>query len=89
MCYECGKSSHFRPDCPSLVNKKGKGQQNNSRKSIKVYVTWDNDIYASSNERLSDSDEEKNYFFMANQRQSKKKNVSHSKYSNIDKLSFI
>ena len=84
--YECRKSGHYRPECPSLDNKKGKCQRNNPKSSRMAYVAWDSDSDASSNESSSDSDEEENYYFMANQLQSKKKVVIHSKYSNVDKL---
>ena len=75
ICYECGKPGHFRPDCLSLVNKKEKGQQNKSRKPRKAYVAWDSESEASSKEDSSESDEEANYCFMANQRRDKKNNV--------------
>ena len=88
IVYECGKSGHYRPDCPSLAKKKEKGQRNNSRNSRQAYVAWNSDNDVSSNESSSESDEEANYCFMENHRQGKKKDVSHSKYSNVAKLSF-
>lgn len=66
ICYEYVKPSHYRSDFPSFANKKGKGQQNNPGKFRKAYVAWDSDSDASSNEISSDSDEEENYFLMAN-----------------------
>lgn len=79
ICYECEKLGHYRLDCLSLANKKGKSQQNNFMKSRKTYVAWDRDSIVSSKEISSDSDEETNYCLMANQCQSNKKNVSPSK----------
>ena len=84
ICYECGKPGHYKPDCPSLAKKKGKGQINKPRQA---YVAWESESESSSDERSSESDEEVYYCFMENHRQGKKKDGSY-KYSNISTLSY-
>ena len=68
--------------------KKDKGRDkrhNKSSKARRAYIAWESDSESSSDDNSSDEEENVNLCLMAHQR--KKKNVSHSKYDHVDKIS--
>ncbi|XP_061357926.1 uncharacterized protein LOC133302197, partial [Gastrolobium bilobum] len=61
-CYECGKTSHYKSDCPNIQKKdKYEKKQGKDRKNFKkAYLAWDDESSSSDD----DSKEEANLCFM-------------------------
>ncbi|XP_050902541.1 uncharacterized protein LOC127114361 [Lathyrus oleraceus] len=80
-CYNCGKVSHYRPDCPMIKKDKEKGHHKKYSKSRRVYVAWESESDSSSDESSISSVESTKLCFMTNKKKKKKKkkNASHSK----------
>ncbi|XP_050915618.1 uncharacterized protein LOC127130693 [Lathyrus oleraceus] len=84
-CYNCGRAGYYKPDFSLLKKYKGKGHHKKSNKPKRAYIAWESGSESSSEGCSSESDETVNFFLMAHH---KKKNVSHSKYEAIDKMSY-
>ena len=94
-CFNCGKTGHYKPDCPMMKKDKGKAPPKKFNKQRRAYIAWESDSDSSSGESSSDSDETANLCLMAhikNQSNHKKKNndkkVRQAYYSNFSSMSF-